>query len=69
MRVEEIEINVSFPPTLAEVRDAIGSWGRRLETADEVEPLAARIEAEIAALESWPPPGTLRYAYWIWSKP
>jgi ABC-type Fe3+-hydroxamate transport system substrate-binding protein len=59
---------VTLPKTVAEVPGTIRGWGLRLGTADQAEPLAARIEHEIAAL-SERRGASFRYAYWIWKDP
>ena len=69
LRAAGIEVDVTFPKTVAEVPRAIRRWGERLGTIDEAEPLAARVEAEIASLEAGPPKKPFRYAYWIWKDP
>jgi ABC-type Fe3+-hydroxamate transport system substrate-binding protein len=69
LREAGIEVDVSFPRKAAEVPEAIRGWGRRLCEEGAAEALASRIETELAALESQPPPGTFRYAYWIWRNP
>src|SRR5712692_7626975 len=47
-----LEVDVSFPQKVAQVPAEITRWGRRLETSDEAEPLAVRVEAELATLEA-----------------
>jgi ABC-type Fe3+-hydroxamate transport system substrate-binding protein len=69
LREAGIEVDVTLPKTVAEVPDAIRHWGRLLDTSDQAEVLAARIEMEVKALASEPPKGTFRYAYWIWKDP
>jgi len=69
LRASGVEVDVSFPRTVAEVAPAIRSWGKRLDEEEQADALAGRIEAELAALEQTPPPGTFRYAYWIWRNP
>ncbi len=69
LRAAGVEVNVSFPKTVAEVPGAIRGWGERIEETSEAEALAARIESEIAALEREPLAGSFRYAYWIWRTP
>jgi ABC-type Fe3+-hydroxamate transport system substrate-binding protein len=64
-----LEVDVSFPQKVAQVAGEIRRWGRRLETSDEAEPLAVRVEAELATLEAPPAPPLFRYAYWIWKDP
>ncbi len=69
LRAAGIEVDVTLPKTVAEVPQAIRQWGARLGTSEEAEPLAARVEGEIARLEAAPPPAKFRYAYWIWKDP
>lgn len=69
LRAAGVEVDVTFPKTVAEVPAAIRRWGDRLGTAEEAETLAARIEAEFHALEAQPPAVRFRYAYWIWKDP
>jgi ABC-type Fe3+-hydroxamate transport system substrate-binding protein len=69
LRAAGVEVDISFPRTVAEVAPAIRSWGRRLDERDQADALAARIEAELAALDATPAPGSFRYAYWIWRNP
>ena len=64
-----IEVDVSFPKTVAEVPGAIRAWGRRLEAEEEAEPIASRIDAELALLESSPAAAPFLYACWIWKDP
>jgi ABC-type Fe3+-hydroxamate transport system substrate-binding protein len=66
-----VDVDVSFPRTVAEVPPAIRAWGARLgEGSDaEADALAARIEAELDALAADHPSGSFRYAYWIWRDP
>jgi ABC-type Fe3+-hydroxamate transport system substrate-binding protein len=69
LREAGIEVDVTLSKTVAEVPEAIRHWGRLLDTSDQAEVLAARIEMEVKALASEPPKGTFRYAYWIWKDP
>jgi iron complex transport system substrate-binding protein len=69
LRAAGVEVDVSFPRTVAEVAPAIRSWGKTLGEEDQAESLAGRIEADLAALDRTPPVGTFRYAYWIWRNP
>ncbi len=69
LRAAGVEVDVSFPKTVADVAPEIRRWGARLGEEGEANALAARIEAELAALGKTPPPGTFRYAYWIWRDP
>ena len=66
-----IELDVTFPRTVAEVPGAIRQWGMRLEEGAELEAesLARRIEEEHAALARESPPLPFLYAYWIWKDP
>jgi iron complex transport system substrate-binding protein len=69
LRAEGIEVDVSFPRRVADVPAAIRQWGRSLGAEDDAGDLARRIEEELAALVADPPPGSFRYAYWIWRDP
>jgi len=69
LETEGIEVDVTFPKTVADVPGAIRRWGERLGDSGEAEALARRIEAEQAALLANPPQGSFRYAYWIWKDP
>lgn len=69
LRARGIEVDVSFPRRTADVPGAIRQWGKSLGAEREAGDLAARIEEELTALEADPPPGTFRYAYWIWRSP
>lgn len=69
LRARGIEVDVSFPRRTADVPGAIRVWGKSLGAEREAGDLAARIEEELTALEADPPPGTFRYAYWIWRSP
>lgn len=69
LRAAGVEVDVSFPKTVADVAPEIRRWGVRLGAEGEANALAARIEAELAALGKTPFPGTFRYAYWIWRDP
>jgi ABC-type Fe3+-hydroxamate transport system substrate-binding protein len=69
LRAAGIEVDVSFPRRVADVPAAVRQWGRSLGAEREAETLAERIESELAALAAEPPPGTFRYAYWIWRNP
>jgi ABC-type Fe3+-hydroxamate transport system substrate-binding protein len=69
LRAAGIEVDVTLPKTVAEVPRAIRQWGARLNTSAEAEPLAERVEAEIASLEASTPGKPFRYAYWIWKDP
>jgi iron complex transport system substrate-binding protein len=69
LRSVGIEVDVSFPKTVAEVAPAIRSWGRKLHDEEPADALAARIEAALTALDATPTAGSFRYAYWIWRNP
>lgn len=69
LRAAGIEVDVTLPKTVAEVPDTVRRLGNRLETMDQAEPLAARIEREITALQSERRSASFRYAYWIWKDP
>jgi iron complex transport system substrate-binding protein len=69
LRADGIEVDVSFPRRVADVPAAIRQWGRSLGVQKEAGDLAERIDGELAALEADPPPGSFRYAYWIWRNP
>lgn len=64
-----IEVDVSFPKTVAEVPAAVRAWGVRLDTESEAEALATRIESEVEELEKNRPRVSFPYAYWIWKDP
>lgn len=68
LRSAGIEVDVTLPKTVAEVPETIRGWGRLLGTADQADPLAERIETEVAALSN-EARGRFRYAYWIWKDP
>jgi iron complex transport system substrate-binding protein len=69
LRAAGVEVDVSFPRTVAEVAPAIRAWGALLGEEAEADALAARIDAGVEALKASPPSGTFRYAYWIWRNP
>lgn len=69
LRASGIEVDVSLPKTVGEVPEAVRQWGRRLESADQADVLASRIEMEWKSLEADPPASRFRYAYWIWKDP
>jgi ABC-type Fe3+-hydroxamate transport system substrate-binding protein len=69
LRDAGIDVDVSFPKTVAEVAPAIRAWGSRLGEEGEANALADRIERELESLESDPPASKFRYAYWIWRNP
>ena len=69
LRESGIEVDVSLPKRVGEVPDAVRQWGRRLESSDQAEVLASRIEMEWKSLEADPPASRFRYAYWIWKDP
>lgn len=66
-----VEVDVTFPKTVADVPEAIRQWGKRLQggSEGEAETLARRIEAEHAALATEAAPPPFLYAYWIWKDP
>ena len=66
-----VDVDVTFPKSVAEVPDTIRQWGGRLgeEGAAEAEELASRIERERQALASAPARAPFLYAYWIWKEP
>jgi ABC-type Fe3+-hydroxamate transport system substrate-binding protein len=69
LREAGIEVDVTLTRTVAQVPEAVRQWGKLLDTGDQAEVLAMRIEAELQALVSEPPRGAFRYAYWIWKDP
>ena len=69
LRAEGIPVDVSFPRRVAEVPGAIRQWGSSLGAEREAGDLAQRVETALAALEADPPPGSFRYACWIWKNP
>lgn len=69
LRGSGIEVDVSLPKKVGEVPDAVRQWGIRLESTDQAEVLASRIEMEWKSLEADPPATRFRYAYWIWKDP
>lgn len=64
-----IEVDVSFPKTVADVPDDVRRWARRIGNESEGAALADRIARKIEALESAPKPPPFLYAYWIWKDP
>jgi ABC-type Fe3+-hydroxamate transport system substrate-binding protein len=64
-----IEVDVSFPRTVADVPPAIRRWGRRLGEEGEAEALAARIEEKLEAIGEASARRPFLYAYWIWKDP
>jgi ABC-type Fe3+-hydroxamate transport system substrate-binding protein len=66
-----IEVDVTFPKTVAEVPAAICRWGERLGggAEDQARALAGRIEEELSALSRDSPAQRFRYSYWIWKDP
>ncbi|MEO8432532.1 MAG: helical backbone metal receptor [Acidobacteriota bacterium] len=64
-----IDVDVTFPRTVAEVPAAIRAWGRRLDADGDADALAGRIEAEHERLERTPAPAPFLYACWIWKDP
>jgi iron complex transport system substrate-binding protein len=69
LRAAGVAVDVSFPRRVADVPGDVRRLGEVLGTADQSEPLARRIETELAGLEAPPPPRRFRYAYWIWMDP
>jgi ABC-type Fe3+-hydroxamate transport system substrate-binding protein len=71
LREAGVEVDVTFPRTVAEVPGAIRRWGNRMGEGSEAEAetLARRIEDEERALEVEPPGAHFLYAYWIWKDP
>lgn len=69
LEAEGITVDVTFPRRVEEVPAAIRQWGVRLGDASEAEPLARRIEEELAGMRSDRPAGSFRYACWIWKDP
>ncbi|MDQ2870632.1 MAG: helical backbone metal receptor [Acidobacteriota bacterium] len=69
LRDAGVEVLLSFPRTVNEVPAEIRRWAERLGSSAEGEALAARLEAEIDALEEAPRPPPFLYAYWIWKDP
>jgi len=71
LRGAGVEVDVTFPKTVAQVPADVRQWGRRLggECEGRAEALARDIEHEIATLASDPAPKSFRYAYWIWMDP
>jgi ABC-type Fe3+-hydroxamate transport system substrate-binding protein len=69
LRAAGIAVDVSFPRRVADVPADVRRLGEILGTTDQAEPLARRIESELASLEAPPLPSRFRYAYWIWMEP
>jgi iron complex transport system substrate-binding protein len=69
LRAAGLEVDVSFPKTVAEVPAEIRRLGERLGETGQAADLAARIEAALASLEGGGPGKTFRYVYWIWKDP
>ena len=69
LRQAGIEVDVSFPRTVAAVPGEIRRWGQRLGAAGEADALAQRVETETRALGTAAPARPFRYAYWIWKDP
>jgi iron complex transport system substrate-binding protein len=69
LRAAGVDVDVSFPRTVASVPGEIRRWGERLGGSDEAGALAARLESQVAALEARPAPRPFLYAYWIWKDP
>jgi ABC-type Fe3+-hydroxamate transport system substrate-binding protein len=66
-----VEVDVTFPRTVAEVPRDVRHWGRLLSEGceEEAEQLASRIERKEAELATARPPAPFLYAYWIWKEP
>lgn len=64
-----VEVDVSFPRTVADVAPDVERWGERIGQPAEGKELARRIEASLAELEQVPAPVPFLYAYWIWRDP
>ncbi|MEP6802691.1 MAG: helical backbone metal receptor [Acidobacteriota bacterium] len=69
LRAGGVEVLVSFPRAVEEVPREIRRWAGRIGESGEGDALAARLEREIDALRSAPPPPPFLYAYWIWKDP
>ena len=71
LEAEGVRVHATFPRRVADVPSDVRDLGRTLGGDSEAaaEALAARIEAEIAALVAEPPAASFRYAYWIWREP
>jgi len=70
LRAAGVEVDVSFPKTVADVPPDVRRWGARIGHAAEGEELAARIEtaaADVGSSRATAPP--FLYAYWIWKDP
>jgi len=69
LRAAGVSVDVSFPRRVADVPGDVRRLGKVLGTTDQAEPLALRIERELADLAASPPERRFRYAYWIWMEP
>lgn len=69
LRAAGIEVDVTFPKTVAEVPAAVRQWGARLGNVGEAEELAAQIEREYEAIAFESKQRPFLYAYWIWKDP
>jgi ABC-type Fe3+-hydroxamate transport system substrate-binding protein len=69
LRAAGLAVDVSFPRQVADVPAEVRRLGEILGTTDQAEPLARRIESELASLEAVTSPRRFRYAYWIWMEP
>jgi ABC-type Fe3+-hydroxamate transport system substrate-binding protein len=71
LREAGVEVDVTFPKTVAQVPADVRQWGGRLGGAceEEADALAREIERGMTNLASAPPPAPFRYAYWIWMDP
>jgi ABC-type Fe3+-hydroxamate transport system substrate-binding protein len=66
-----VEVDVTFPRTVAQVPRDVRHWGDLLGEGceEEARGLAARIERALAELEAGPAPAPFLYACWIWKDP
>jgi iron complex transport system substrate-binding protein len=69
LRRAGVDVDVSFPKTVAAVPGEIRRWGELLGATDEADALARRVETEALALAAAAPSRPFRYAYWIWKDP
>jgi ABC-type Fe3+-hydroxamate transport system substrate-binding protein len=70
IRAAGVPVDVSFPRRVGDVPADVRRWGNLLggAAAAEADRLAARLEAELAALRETPA-RAVRYIYWIWKEP
>jgi len=68
LRAAGVEVDVTLPKSVDEVPAEVRRWGRLLDSEEEAEGLAGRIEAAADSLRS-EPPHPFSYAYWIWKDP